>query len=476
MDAKHNSDEFQVALLIDDIQDAKRLSDSLRKLGIFAHYYQDLDEMWVALNAYTPGFCIIDVKKISSGSLQFRQHPKVRAHKLKLAFFYKDSTKILVSSLKALPHYGLVRNEIDLEAQLGAIFARRKAELQLEDELYTMRERVARLKLRAERLSEQHDAEHAKIEQLENLNELIRQFGRVETQQGFYQRVLHVFSHWGGCLEFGMYYLNSSKQKLVSPKGAGKSYRQLPELWLDKANSDGIESYAQEMAGDVCYEEMEGELVHLRIEGLYNGPDILIWGRFDKKTIHYFQWDLLEEKLNSEYRKVVLRERDGLKLPHSSAIHQLLFELDEIQFHKVESKYRYLFVDFSKLLSMARQRPKLRLNWKQFNADFRSEVHQVLGDIKYKVTAMAPGHYVISLDRHHLGPGYQHLKAYISEMELWRYFNDTSMLMNFDITANIRLLSPSSVNLLRQLEEEHIDITATGSEVLKSDTRSTPTV
>ncbi len=382
MTAKNNADEFQVALLMDDIQDAKGVSDALRELGIFAHYYEDLDEMWVALNAYTPGFCIIDVKKISDGSLQFRRHPKVKAHKLKFAFFYKESTKVLINSIKGLTHYGLIKGELPLSVQLEAIFKRRQDEISLEDELYTLKQRVARLKLQANQVAAKHEVQQGTLDQLEVLTEIVKQFGKVETQHEFYQRIIHVLGHWESCLEFGMYYLNNSKQKLVSPKERVKNYKQLPDLWLDKSNSDGIENYTQEMAGDVCYNEIQGDLVHLRVEGLYNGPDILIWGNFDQRPTKYFQWNLFEEKLNSEYRKVILREQMSAKLPKGSEIHQLLFELDEIQFHHIESQYRYILIDFSQLLSMVKQRTKLRLNWKQLNFDIRSEVDQVLKQTK----------------------------------------------------------------------------------------------
>ncbi len=62
--SKVSSKEFTVALLIEDIEEAKKLSDGLRDLGIFAHYYQDLDDMWVSINTHTPDLSIVDVKKI----------------------------------------------------------------------------------------------------------------------------------------------------------------------------------------------------------------------------------------------------------------------------------------------------------------------------------------------------------------------------------------------------------------------------
>ena len=80
--------EFQIALLMEDVVEAKAISDSLREIGIFAHYYSDLDELWVSLNTYTPDLCIVDVKKMSQGTLLFKNHSKVKSNTLKYCFYY----------------------------------------------------------------------------------------------------------------------------------------------------------------------------------------------------------------------------------------------------------------------------------------------------------------------------------------------------------------------------------------------------
>ena len=127
--------EFQVALLIDGVAEAKSISDGLRELGIFAHYYQDLDELWVALNTHTPDMCIIDVKRMSQGTLLFRNHPKVKNNSLKFAFYYKNTTEALLKSTSGMNHYGLIRAELNLVNQLKSVLLRRNEELKLVQEV-----------------------------------------------------------------------------------------------------------------------------------------------------------------------------------------------------------------------------------------------------------------------------------------------------------------------------------------------------
>lgn len=469
-------DKFQVAILMDTIQDAKFISDALREFGIFAHYYEDLDDMWVSLNAYTPGFCIVDVKKMSQGNLQLKQHPKIKSKSLRLSFFYKESTKALLSSTKGLGHYGLICADLDIEEQIRIILERRHEELRLVDELDTLKKRVTRLKTRGNHLSDQQEAQHYKLEQLDVLNDLIKKIGRVETQNEFYERILHVFSNWDSCLEFGMYYLNSSRQKLVSPKSIQNGYKQLPDLWLNESNEQGIEGYAQEMASDVCLSEIEGDLVNIRVEGLYKGPDILIWGKFDKKNTKYFQWDLLEEKLNSEYRKVILLENQSQRNQvQNISMHNLLFELDDIQFHHVDGKYRYVLLDFSRLLGMIRQRPKLRFNWKQFYNDLSSEIALLLKGSEFRFSTLTPGHFIISISKKSLEKDFSLLSSFTKNIELWRYFNDSATLINFDITPDLKMISPSSINIIRQLEDGNLDIMQDNTSFIRPSLSVTPT-
>ena len=77
MQANQNIKQFEVALLMDDISEAKEVSDTLRDLGIYAHFYDNLDDYWVAASTESPDLTIVDIKKMSSGKILFKNHPKV---------------------------------------------------------------------------------------------------------------------------------------------------------------------------------------------------------------------------------------------------------------------------------------------------------------------------------------------------------------------------------------------------------------
>src|SRR4051812_16192413 len=90
--------EFSVALLMDDLACAKEISAALRECDIYAHVYQSLEEFWVSSKIQLPDLTIVDVTKMSQGTAQFRNHPKVMDKSLRYAFYSKDTTRILLQS------------------------------------------------------------------------------------------------------------------------------------------------------------------------------------------------------------------------------------------------------------------------------------------------------------------------------------------------------------------------------------------
>ncbi len=450
--------DFQVALLMEDVAEAKKLSDGLREIGIFAHYYQDLDEFWVSLNSYTPDLCIVDVKRMSQGTLLFKQHQKVKNNSLKFAFFYKPSTQMLLRSTYGLNHYGLIRSDIDLIDQLKSVLMRRNEELRLVEQNSTLVSRIERLKTRGVRLTNESEKSHNKLKQYEKLEQFSEKFGKVNSVEEFINRSIYSFSEWEDCLDFGVYQLNSTNQKLVSPNSRKATFRNLPDLWLSSPCEDGISDYAIEMAYDVCYGLMDGELSALRITGINNNPDLLIIGKFNKDTTNEFNWSGLETKLNSEYRRAIARNSDVEdKRNHKVSIFETLQSFDDIQFHQARANHKSAIIDFSSLVNMVKQSHSNRFYWKAFAKEFSQELAQILsGD--FQITNYGVENFIVSIDKKYIESDYHKLKAYVADFQFWRYFEDSSLIVSQNLAPEVRFIAPSSVNIIRQVQDGFGDI------------------
>ena len=447
------SANFQIAILIEDIVEAKAISDGLREMGIFAHYYQQLDELWVSLNTYTPDLCIVDVKMMSQGTLLFKQHPKVKSNELKYSFYYKDSTKVLLNSTHGLNHYGLLRAEVDIVDQLRSVLRRRNEELKLLEQNQIMEKRVDRLKLRGLRLTEAQEKNHLVQSQHHQVKKLIAAFGSTKTPNEFLNRVIHFFNEWEDCEAFGIYHLNSTNQKMIAPKARKKKYKVLPDLWLSSENDHGISNYACEMAYDVCYGLISDDIMSLRVFGTEMNPDVLIIGQFNQKNLKFFEWDLLENKLNSEYRKSLINfYREEQKSSHQQDIFETFQLMDDIQYYQAETDYKFVLVDFSKLMSAVSTHLDNRFHWKSFAKEFIAEMTEALsGD--FRVSNYGTDFFVVSLEKENIETEYHKLKEYVADFQVWRYFEDNTIMLASDIAGTIRFVAPAAVNVMRQAKD-----------------------
>lgn len=451
------SAEFQVALLMSDIVEAKKVSDELRQMGIFAHYYNALDEFWLSLNATTPDLCIVDIALMSQGTLLFKSHPKVKNHELKYSFYYKESTKPLLASTFGLNHYGLIRADISITEQLKSTFKRRNDELRLRDEKQNLEERLNRLKIRGKRLTEAHELDHSKAQQHSALLELIKNFGRVSSPNQFMDRVIHSFEQWSSCKSFGIYHLNRSGQKLISPKVKKNKYRILPDVWLASDNDNGISSHASSMAHDVTYGLIEGELTEIKVRGNKENPDVIILAEFDTEELKGFDMSLLEMKLDSEYRSSLIAFYQKETGHHfDETVFKTFERMDNIQFHDVESEHKFVLLDFSKLSQFSLVHQTNRFHWNTFYNEFMADLSGLL-DSKFKLSHLSCDKWIISLERKNIDIEFQKLKNFVSDLEAWRYFEDSTILFDRDLVPHIKFINPSSANTVRMLSDSTLD-------------------
>ncbi len=448
--------DFQIALLIDDISEAKQISDGLRELGIFAHYYQDLDDLWVSLNTYTPDLCIVDVKKMSQKNLLFKQHPKVKNSLLKYSFYYKKTTQMLLKSTHGLAHYGLIRGDLNINDQLKAIIKRREDEIELVEQNQNLMSRIERLKLRSHTLTQNIEKSSQKLGGIESVMEILDGFGEVQDQGEFKMRMVHLISGWKSCDSFGFYELNSTGQKLVSPQARGTKLNTLPDLWLTKSSQNGIENYALEMAYDVAYGVMGDDIQLVKICGAFEQADLILFLQMNDE-ISEISVRYLEDKLSSIYRKLLLSSKLNKQETYEKDIFSVMHDLDEQQFYKKSSSHRFVLVDFSNLINLIKQRNGNRFYWKSFSKEFQNEVTELLGS-KTILSNYGTEYFLVGIDKNKLESGFAALKNYTEEFQYWRYFEDSTFVVGHDVSPSVRFVSPSSVSLLRNVKEGVKDI------------------
>lgn len=454
----NSTKQFQVALLMADITEAKEISDTLRDLGIYAHFYDSLDEFWVAANTDTPDLTIVDVKKMSSGTMLFKNHPKVKGNALCYAFYYKDETRVLLSSTYGLNHHGYIRREVNLTGQIQSILKRRNEELHLIEQNIQLANRVDRLQKRSQRIINDAQISYNFENQYQYLMNIADRVGQAKSKDDFVKNLASVFSEWDACASYGIYHLTLKGQKLVSPKFIRPKYNQMPQLWLSKPCSNGIESYAIEMAEEVAFDSLEKTVRVIKISGAHNDPDLIVLAKFDEERLQDFQWHLLEDRLSNSYRKQLLSSQvTSVKSNHEIDVWEAFSYLDDIHFHQARAGHKLFMIDFSTLLSAIKEKHGNRFYWKSFFADFKEELVAVLSG-NYKFAQYGAQNLMVFLDKTTMDVDYQRLKAFVAGFEFWRYFEDSSIMMTEQMMPEVKAVAPSSVNYIRQVYADIMNV------------------
>lgn len=451
MQTKQDVDQFQVALLMDDISEAKAVSDALREMGIYAHFYNELDEYWVDANTQTPDFTIIDIKKMSQGTMLFKNHPKVLQEKICYSFFYKDQTKPLLGATYGLNHYGYIKKEIDLQGQLQSILKRRNEELHLIEKNIELTDRVERLQKRAQRVINDAQVSYNFENQFQSMMDLTDRLGIASSKEDYIRQIGNIFSEWEYCSGYGVYHLTQNGQKLISLKMSKPKYKELPELWLSTPSTQGIADYAMEMAEEVSFDSISSRLRQVKITGSFENPDIILLGRFDEDCLQDFHWGLLEERLSNKYRQYLLnnltaKEEDKRSIKTWEAFSYM----DDIYFHQAKSKHKLIEIDFSNLLNTIKEKHGNRFYWKSFYTDFNEELFSMLsGD--GKVAEYGVQNQMVFIDKTYLETDFQRLRHLVSNFQYYRYFEDSNFIMSNEMIPEIKAVAPSSVNYIRQV-------------------------
>ena len=454
--SKKHSTEFEVALLIEDMNEAKQVSDALREMGIYAHYHCDLDDFWVATKTQTPDFAIVDVKRMSQGSTLFKNHPKVQDGSLAFAFYYSDATKVLVNSTFQLNHYGLVKKELNLLGQLKAALRRRNEELRLDSEKRILEERISRLQKRSNRILRDSQVGFNFHTQFQSMMEMTSRIGVATSEEDFLARLMGALSDWDACMGYGIYALDGAKQKLVAPKTIRSKFKSLPDLWLTRPAERGIDSYAQEMACEVAFDFFDNDARAVNIRGFHANPDILIVGKFDETTLRDFPWNLLEERLGASYLRLLANEEDsGNSHSAATSVWEALSYMDDMHFHQAPGMHKIADISLSGLLEVIAQNPANRFFWKSFSLDFGRFLENTLSG-NFKVSSFGASNFLVFIEKTRLEEDYQKLKASLEDFPFHNYFQDPSVVMSSRTRPSLRLVPPSALNYLRSIEPDFL--------------------
>ncbi len=445
--------ELSVAILMDDLASAKEIASALRLNNILAHHYQSLDEFWVASKIQMPDLVIVDVTKMSQGTIQFKSHPHVQDGTLAYAFYSKETTKILLQSTMGLNPVAYIHNDASLNAQIMSVVKKRQEEIRLRQQLAEMEQRIGRLQSRSQRLiSDRSSAEEFRAH-FDFIRNFCTELESDNSRQDFVISLISKLESWEAIDGYGVYELNQSGQKLVSPEITRKKYHPFPSLWLGQTNTSGIEAFAQDMATQVANDLFELEPVMLKIHAGSTHPEMVLFISFREERMMNFPWDVLESTLSSSLRRMKLFQQ----LPHYSnqflPMWEALDNMDKMQRAGTEADSRIICLSLIPLIDVAKKRTQNKFYWAAFFNDF---FLQLAGRLQKstKLSLMGPWHVLFFIPRENLELETQMLQSFIRQFGYWKFFEDNTQILSEDMMPVLKHLPASSAHYFRIFEKE----------------------
>lgn len=451
--------ELSVAILMDDLASAKEIASALRQNNILAYHFQNLDEFWVASNIQTPDLVIVDVTKMSQGSVQFKQHPKVIDQSLCYVFYSKESTKVLLQSTYGLNPFGYIHNDASLNVQILSLVNRRVEMVKHQQEMKELEMRIQRLQSRSQRLI----SDRSSAEEFRAHFEFMRKFcSEIETdslRQDFTQALVSKLEKWEAIDGYGLYELNQSGQKLISPEMSKRKHHPFPSLWLGQANHNGIENFAQNMALQVANDLFEIEPVLLKIHAGHQCPDIILFVSFKEERMVNFPWDIFESMLSSSLRRLKLHQQIPQYTSQFLPMWEALDNMDKMQKAGVDSDTRILCLSLIPIVDVAKKRMQNKFYWSAFFNDFFIQLSGRLNK-STKLSVFGPWHVMFFVPKEDLEAEFQMLQGFVRQFGFWKFFEDNSQILSEEMMPTLKLIPASSAQYLKIFEKEFEDMSS----------------
>ncbi|MBC7429855.1 MAG: hypothetical protein H7336_14670 [Bacteriovorax sp.] len=450
-----NDGKVTVALLLSDLNEVKEISSVFKKLGIIPHFYEDLKTFWSGTLERLPALCIVDVKKMSEGSLILRDHPAVQAEEMPLLFYYTDKTEPLLVSTHQFYHMGVLKQSVHYEGPLKAILKRLNKVSALEQHYLSQKMVTIAQKEQIDRL----ELTLREEKQADNYQSMVKsvclELEKYRLETDFFRALEKVFHGVDEIDEFAYLELSFNGQKLISPISHVQKFRNIPSLWLGQACTHGIELFAQNMATTVAVDIMGGDLVSLLIKGTELKPDKIIFIK-SKNEIFFnnFDWNMLEAYLNGFYatfaNKLSSPVETGKKLSSTfeamSFLDQYLFgqTANEALANKNYQDLRLVDLDLTSLLQVILKKGSNRFFWNRFAVEFINKL-EIQSRIDFKFFDFGVANIGFLVRASDLDVFFDQLKEFSNRFQYWKYFEDSEGVLSQLIQPRVTM-SPMSAH------------------------------
>ncbi len=445
--------QVEIALLGGDMELAREWGQVFRKVGIVPHLYTSLEDFWQGTLKSAPHLALVDVRQLSQGTRELGSHPLVESQKLALSFYCSPQTAPLLYPVYEIFNLGVVWGGVSLPGQIKNILQRFNQWNDLKSQASLWRKHGASFEEKLSRAVEDSTSLKEQDFYRTLFQSLCKRFEALKNSSlDFEHACARAFESVPEISQFSTLELNPNGQKLISPQRELAKYKPIPALWLGQACRQGIEFFAQNLAGQVCLEVMGGELMSLLIGGRRENPDKMLFVRTqDLDFFHQFDWPSFERYLAGLFAWFQWRDAPGMDSERSFLTPWEVLNL-VAQEKEQEKKWAIIGIDFGNLLGLAHKQKALQsFDWHTSFTDFFCRL-QSEKEIKFQLCGAGLERALVVVERENFERAFTHAEKVCGHFPFWRYFENGDAALETNLRPRLRELPLSCEAILRYSE------------------------
>lgn len=447
---------LEVAILLDDLSETKKLSAIFRKTNVLPYFYDNLRDFWNATMEKAPDLSIVDVKKMSDGALTLRNHQRILNEEMPVAFFYCDETYPLLHSTFEIFTLGTIKKGDNYRGQLKTILRRFNKIRKLENENKKIKEEISlgigtlAQKTNIKEANHYDDLLHSYCENIENL----------KGSEDFIHAIGALFAGRNEVVKFSAVELSQNMQRLVPVAFEADKYCKMDSLWIGKTMEQGIAPLAQSMAMQTMKDLLGDDIVVIQIKGIKQYADILISIKLSSKEYRqHFNWSFFEKYLSGTYQYFLNRNHQTILNTSFLNSYELVSLLDcyysgGVKNNRIQ-EISLIDLNLSALKEKIRKLPKIRFYWNEFAADFISRFKQQF-QFEYKTSISGVDHIAFVVDKKIEASFFAAIKLYVGRYNFTTFFTGETLPLDFTVNPTVRIIPISSEAYFQYLEHNVI--------------------
>lgn len=454
---KTKSADLSVALLVDNIKFAKRLSEEFRAAGIFPFFYESLEDFWGHIKIDTPDFALIDAKKVREDDVFLKNHPLVKSGKLKCALWV-SSPEDLSDSLNFIPDLGFLFSNLDLSTQIKSLVLHGLTLINQDIRLKRSEDKFSNLNERFGDLNESVGSLKSKANANSELKGLLK-FFRKNRRLNFIQRLDELFNEWKGIGQFSILKYDSAREQIKCVSSNSHKKITIPNLWPMTVGSTELNGGDVKLAMDLGYKYFASDIVPLRFGKNRDQTDIIVLAGVNGVETSDFDWSTLEIALNGYYLEDSNMEKSSADSTTTyKSLENIITKIENSNQEEVFN-LRLAHIDMAPLYDFIFSGTQKSFEFKNFYQTFFSALNEILSTTNGMMT-LEGGQFLVLINKADLQKVYNAITEVVTDFSYYSFFKDKKIFIpkNAKPLLAFRPASTKTVLSLFSGKSDHFEI------------------